>query len=94
MHFESLINTLDIALKYTCYKFFGTKKTEIHSFFLYELQLITVSLLIRDCYISCSARFVPLKVCGVFSIFDSISFLLKSIFLFNKKHRLFDFKTS
>ena len=27
-----------------------------------------------------------------FSIFDSISFLLKFIFLFNKMHGLFDFK--
>ena len=30
-------------------------------------------------------------VCG---IFDSVSFLLKFIFLFNKMHALFDFKTS
>ena len=29
---------------------------------------------------------------GGFSIFDSISLLLKFIFLFNKKHILFDFK--
>ena len=29
-----------------------------------------------------------------FSIFDSVSFLLKFIFLFNKIHEPFDFKTS
>ena len=34
------------------------------------------------------------KVCVGFSIFDSVSFLLKFIFLFNKKHGLFDFKAS
>ena len=34
---------------------------------------------------------VSKTVCG---IFDSVSFLLKFIFLFNKKHGLFDFKTS
>ena len=34
------------------------------------------------------------KVCVGFSIFNSVSFLLKFIFLFNKKHGLFDFKTS
>ena len=33
-------------------------------------------------------------VCLVFSIFDSVSFLLKFIFLFNKVHGLFDFETS
>ena len=32
-------------------------------------------------------------VCGVF-IFNSVLFLLKFIFLFNKMHGLFDFKTS
>ena len=34
------------------------------------------------------------KMCGGFSIFDSVLFLLKFIFLFNKMHGLFDFKTS
>ena len=33
-------------------------------------------------------------VCIVLSIFDSTLFLLKFIFLFNKKQRVFDFKTS
>ena len=34
------------------------------------------------------------KVVCVISIFDSVSFLLKLIFLFNKMHGLFNFKTS
>ena len=41
---------------------------------------------------SWSTKFVSLKLCVEFSIFDSVSFLLKFIFLFNKMHRLFDFK--
>ena len=48
-----------------------------------KLLLITVLLLICDSYMSWSARFVSLKLCVVFSIFDSVSFLLKFIFLFN-----------
>ena len=52
-------------------------------FFFLKLQLITVLLLICDSYMSWSARFVSLKLCVVFSIFDSVSFLLKFIFLFN-----------
>ena len=62
--------------------------------FFRELQLITALLLIRDSYMSWSTRFVSLKLCVGFSILDSISFLLKFIFLFNKKHGIFDFKTS
>ena len=34
------------------------------------------------------------KVYVGFSVFNSVSFLLKFIFLFNKNHGLFDFKTS
>ena len=63
-------------------------------FFFRELQLITVLLLICHSYMSWSTRFVSLKLCVGFSIFDSVSFLLKFIFLFNKMHGLFDFKTS
>ena len=47
------------------------------SFFFRELQLITVLLLIRDSYMSWSSRLVSLKLCIVFSIFDSVSFLFK-----------------
>ena len=39
-------------------------------------------------------QFVSLKLYVGFSIFDSVPFLLKFIFLFNKTHGLFDFKTS
>ena len=77
--------------KFSLDKINGTK----NSLFLFrELQLITVLLLICDSYMSWSTRFVSLKLCMRFSIFDSVSFLLKFIFLFNKMHRLFDFKTS
>ena len=63
--------------------FFLSRTTTHHSFtfnlrFLYEL----------------SRRFVSLKLCAEFTIFDSVSFLLKFMFLFNKMHGLFDFKTS
>ena len=79
-----------------------TKSTiqKIPSFFFRELQLITVLLLICDYYMSCSTRFVSLKLRVGFSIFNgngisiSISVLLKFIFLLNKMHGLFDFKTS
>ena len=64
------------------------------SFFFRELQLITVLLLIFDSYMGRSKSFVSLKLCVRFSIFDSLLFLLKFMFLFNKKHRLFEFKLS
>ena len=66
----------------------------MHSVSFRELQLIIVLLLICDSYMSWSTRFISLKLCVGFSIFDSVSFLLKFIFLFNKMHGLFDFKTS
>ena len=50
-----------------------------------ELQLMTILLLIRNS---------SLKLSVGFSIFDSLSILLKFIFLFNKKNGLFEFKTS
>ena len=61
------------------------------SIFFCELQLITVLHLICDSYISWSTRFVSVELCVGFSIFDSILFLLKFIFLFGG---LFDLKTS
>ena len=64
------------------------------SFFFRELQLITVLLLICDSYMSWSTRFVSLKLHMEFFISDSVSLLSKFIFLFNKVHELFDFKTS
>ena len=39
-------------------------------------------------------RLISLKLCVEFSIFDSISFLLKFIFLVNKMYGLFNLKTS
>ena len=38
-------------------------------------------------------RSVSLKLCVEFPMFDSVSFLLKFIFLFSKIHGLFDIKT-
>ena len=43
---------------------------------------------------SWSTKFDSLKLCVGFSILDFASFLLKFIFLFNKKHGLFGFKIS
>ena len=63
------------------------------SSFFRDLQLITVLFLIRDSYMSWKASFVSLKVRVGFSIFNSVLFLLKFIFLFNKKHEIFYFKT-
>ena len=63
------------------------------SSFFHDLQLITVLFLIRDSYMSWRASFVSLKVRVGFSIFNSVLFLLKFIFLFNKKHEIFYFKT-
>ena len=42
---------------------------------------------------SWSLSFVPLKLCVGFSMFDSLSFLLKFIFFFKKIDGRFDFKT-
>ena len=51
------------------------------SFFSWELLLMTVLLLICDFHMRWSTRLVCLKLCVGFSIFDSVSFLLKFIFL-------------
>ena len=66
---------------------------KLPSFFFRKLQLITVLPLIWDSYLGLSARFVFLKLCVGFSIFDSVLFSLKFIFYFNKMHDLFGFKT-
>ena len=58
------------------------------SFFFCELQLITVVLLIHNSYTSWSTWFISLKLCVGYFTFDSFSFLLNFIFLFNKKHEL------
>ena len=46
-----------------------------NAFFLHQLQLITILILINNSYMSWSPRFVSLKVCGGFSIFGTVSFL-------------------
>ena len=70
-------------------------KTENALFiFFSELQLITVSILIRDSYMSLSARFVSLTFYVGFSIFDFVLILLTFIILLKKNRRLFNFKTS
>ena len=69
-------------------------KSYIFPFFYFrEIQLITVFSLIRNPYMSWGARFVSRKECVGFSISDSVSLLLKFMFLFNKKYGLLDFKT-
>ena len=52
---------------------------------LFSFYFIKVLFLIRDSYMSWNLRFVSLKVWVGFSIFNSVLFLLKFIFLFNKK---------
>ena len=86
---ERLFNTLYIELKHKYEK--TLQKNAI--FFLSRAQLITVLLLIRNSYTGWSTGFMYLKVRVGFSILDSVLFLLKFIFLFNKKHGFFDFKT-
>ena len=94
---ERVFNTLYIEIKHVLKqiplgKMNGVKKKS--SFFFRELQLITVLLLICDFYMSWSIRFVSQKLFVGFSIFDSVLFLLKFIFLFSKMHGLYDFNTS
>ena len=69
-------------------KLLRTKYTvqNMQSFLFDELQLITVLLLICNSYMSWSTMFVSLKQrCVGFSIFNSVSFLLKSDSLLPKK---------
>ena len=61
------------------------------SFFFCELQLTTDLILICDSYMSSSTRFVSLKLCVGFSIFDSVWFLLQFIFLLNNMNSPFGF---
>ena len=64
------------------------------SFFLSRAPIITVLLLTCFSYMIWGTRFFSLKLCMGFSIFNSVSFLLKFIVFFNKKHGHVDFKTS
>ena len=54
---------------------------KMHPFSFDELQLIKVLILICNFYMSWSTRFVSVKLCVGFSIFDSVSFLLVCIFV-------------
>ena len=65
-----------------------------NALFFSEFQVVTVFLLTRNSYMRWRTSFVSAKVCMEFPVFNSISFLLEFIFLFNKKHGLFDFETS
>ena len=56
------------------------------SFIFFEFKLITVLLLVCNSYMNWSTRFVSLKQCLGFSVFDSLSFLWNFIFLFKKLH--------
>ena len=94
---ESLFDTLYNAIKHKCSKksFRQNKRYKNALFFFFrELQLIIVLLFICISYMSWSTTLISLKLCVAFSIFDSVLFLLKFIFLFNKKHGFFGFKTS
>ena len=65
--------------------------TENAFFFLSRALIHHSFTLICDSYMSWSTSFAPLKLCVGFSIFDSVLFLLKVIFLFSKMHKFFDF---
>ena len=75
---------MQVLKKFPSDKINGAK----NDFFFRELILIAVLLLICDSHISGSTKFVSLKLSVEFSIFDSVSFLLKFIFSFNKMHGL------
>ena len=79
---ESLFNTLCTEIKQIL-KF--PLVQNMPWFFFRELQLITVSLLIHDFYMSWRTKFVYLKVCMGFSIFNSVSILLKLYICFQQK---------
>ena len=64
-------------------KFLSDQIKSTNSYFFRELQPITIFLLICHSYMGRSTRFVSLKLYTGFSVFNSVSFLLKFIFLFN-----------
>ena len=67
---------------------------KIHSFFSQAPTHHSFNFNLQFLYELLSICFISLKLCVGFSIFNSVSFLLNFIFLFKKKHGLFDFKTS
>ena len=94
---KNVFNTLyiEIICKVKKISFQQNKRyKKIHSPFFRELKLITALLLYYDSYMSWSTRFVSLNLLVGFSTFDSVLFLLKFSFLFNKMHGFFDCKSS
>ena len=91
MKFSTLCKSIYIFWKFIQYTMHWDKKnpsekmtvTKNAPFFFPELQLITVLLSIHNSYVRWSARFISLKLCVGFSIFDSVLFLLKLVFLFS-----------
>ena len=69
-------------MKGTKNDFFFLSRAPTHHSFTFDLQFLY------------ELRFVSLKPCVGFSILDSVSLLLKFIFLFNKMHAAVDFKKS
>ena len=94
---ESLFDISYTEIKHKWRKKFPLDKIDVTKnvlFLLYQLQHITFLLLVFDSYTSWSTGFICLKYSMGFYIFDFASFFLKFIFLFNKKHGLFDLKMS
>ena len=63
---------------------FFLSRSPTHHSFTFNLQFLC----------ELKPKVLSLELCMGFSIFNSVSFLLNFIFLFNKKHGIFDFKTS
>ena len=82
---ESVFNTLYIEIKHKFEKIsLGQNKRYKNAlFFFREVHLITDLLLTCDSYMSWSTRFVSLKLCAGFSIFDSVLFL--SLYFYSTK---------
>ena len=66
----------------------------MHFYFFCEPQLIKVSFLINNFYVSRSTKLVFLKTWMGFSIFEAVSFFIKIYFFVQRKHEHFEFKTS
>ena len=80
---ENVFNTLYIEIKHKSWKnALRTKLTvqKMPSLFFPELQLITVLLLICDFSMGWGARFVSLKLCGIFHF--RFSFVFVKVYIF------------
>ena len=91
IHWENKLRKNTQVLKKTLSDKIDVTKNAL--FFLSRAPTHNSFTLIRNSYTSWSTWFISLKMYLEFFIFDSVSFLLNFIFLFNKKHRLFNFKT-